>query len=101
MIFYYFIAWIAFGVVEKAAAKKCGYDSCPKSVPDKLNVHLGSFSKWFTHKYENPSHIIFKNLKFHIRMMMLDGLKLSINITMDQKIVFIGPMLAFRHRMIS
>ena len=46
MILNYFTTWIAFYLVESAAGKKCGYDSCPKSVPDKLNVHLGSFLKY-------------------------------------------------------
>ena len=43
MILNYFTTWIAFVLVKNVTSKKCGYDSCPKSVPDKLNVHLGSF----------------------------------------------------------
>ena len=46
MILNYFTTWIAFYLVESATGKKCGYDSCRKSVPDKLNVHLGSFLKY-------------------------------------------------------
>ena len=46
MILNYFTTWIALVLVKNVTSKKCGYDSCPKSVPDKLNVHLGPFLKY-------------------------------------------------------
>ena len=57
MILNYFTTWIVLSVVENVAGKKCGYDSCPKSVPDKLNVHLGSFCKWGNSNVGKPSWI--------------------------------------------